>query len=213
MRLFLSSEQGSHNEALLKLVGDNRKMIYISNAQDDWDPDYKIQKIAEHKIEFESLGFDFHVLDLREHVKSADTLKESLSGSGLIWGTGGNTFLLRRAMKDSGFDIALNDLLSKDSLVYGGSSAGSIVATPSLRGTELGDDPSSVANIYSTETEWSGLSLIPFYFVPHVDSVKYGNGEKAQKMINYFQGQKLPYKALKDGQVYIMDGKREELLK
>ena len=48
-----------------------------------------------------------------------------------------NAFVLRRAMQLSGFDDIIVDLLDADAIVYGGFSAGAVVAAPSLEGIHL----------------------------------------------------------------------------
>ena len=50
---------------------------------------------------------------------------------------GGNSFLLLRAMKQSGFDKLIVPLVENDILVYAGFSAGAVLATPTLHGIEL----------------------------------------------------------------------------
>ena len=76
--------------------------------------------------------------------------------------------MLRRAMHDSGLDQIQKELLQDDSLVYGGSSAGAIVAVPSLHGTEIGDRPQDVVDVYGKEILWEGLGLINKYLSVHV---------------------------------------------
>lgn len=210
MRLFLSSENfGAYQDELLRLVGDNKKVAYIGNAKDYNEADRRL-KVPQHKQQFEDLGFEFTEFDLRDYFGKRKITEDDLSDFGLVWASGGNTFLLRRAMNDSGFDKILIDLIKRDRLAYGGSSAGSIVATPSLKGTEYGDDPEQVSIIYGKEIMWDGLNFIPKHLVVHYKSGWFG--AEAQKMVDYFESNSIPFQILKDGQVCIVDGEREELL-
>ena len=91
-----------------------------------------------------------------------------------------------------------------------GSSAGAIVATPSLRGTELGDDPAVTPEHYDKKITWSGLNLVPFHIVPHYNSGWFT--KEANEMRNYLDMHKIEHKTLKDGQVIVVEGTKVEFL-
>ncbi len=212
MRLFLSSEDfGRHPEALVELAGENTKVAFVNNAKDAWPDEDRLEKTEEKKQGFHQLGFEVHELDLRGFFGQPGLLEDELKTFGMVWASGGNTFILRRAMKASGLDKILQKRLADDSLVYGGSSAGSIVATPSLHGTELGDNPREIPKHYSKPIVWQGLGLVPFYIVPHFGSGWFG--KEAGDMVAYLEKRKLPYKTLEDGQVIVIEGRKKELLK
>lgn len=212
MRLFLSSQDfGTYPEVLVSLVGDKKRVAFINNAKDETPAYERSAHTKEKKIEFERLGFTFEEIDLRQYFGLPQELLDKLSNFSLIWAAGGNTFVLRRAMAASGLDDALKELLKDDKIVYGGSSAGSIVATPSLRGTEFGDDPKIVPKGYDKKIIWDGLKLVPFYIVPHYKSDWFG--KQAEEMATYMQNKKLPYYALIDNQVVLVDGQKEKMLK
>ena len=56
---------------------------------------------------------------------------------------------------------------------------------------------------------WSrdGLSLVPFCFAPHYRS-DHPESELTEKSVEYFIDRKIPFAALRDGEVYIEDLKR-----
>lgn len=211
MRLYLSSHGlGDHIDVLHEMVGSNKKVLYIDNAKDDLPELERAQHVAEKHAEFEKAGFDFYELDLRKYIGKPDTLAQIVAAAGLVWAGGGNTFLLRRVMKYSGLDTILQNDLKKDSCVYGGSSAGSIIATKTLRGTEMGDDPYTVPDDYKEEIIWQGLGLLYVQLVPHYGSEWFG--EEAQAMVDYFEENGLKHVTLRDGQVYVVNGQFEERL-
>lgn len=193
------------------MVGNNKKILFIDNAKDDLEADERQQHVAEKKIEFEAAGFEFHELDLRHYFNQPEKLAPIVANAGMIWASGGNTFLLRRAMQYSGVDQMIEAGLRQDAFVYGGSSAGSIVLTKTLRGTENGDDPFVLADGYDEEIIWNGLGLIYPQLVPHYQSDWFG--EQAQAMVDYFDTNGLVYETLHDGDVYIIDGDYEEALR
>lgn len=213
MRLYLSSAGvGNHLTKLVEMTGDRRKMLYVNNAKDFLSAPERDAHTLEKKTEFESYGFDFYELDLREYFDPAKRpiLAAILKETDLLWLGGGNTFLLRRAMAYSGLDVMATDLLKQNAFVYGGSSAGAIVATKTLHGTEYGDDPYELAEGYNEEIVWDGMGLVYLQLVPHFNSDWFGEASLA--MIDALESIGLKYETLEDGQVYIVDGDYEEKL-
>lgn len=80
----------------------------------------------------------------------------------MVWVLGGNAFLLMRAMRQGGFSEVIVELLRNDHIAYGGFGAGAVAATPHLRGLELMDDPSQLADQYQNQVVWDGLGLVDF---------------------------------------------------
>ena len=116
-----------------------------------------------HFLEFDSLsslGLSLKELDLREFLDKSDQLRSVMSRFDAVWVTGGNSFILRKAMFQSGFDQILHDLSSDANFLYGGYSAGVCVLTPTLRGIHLVDPPEITPTGYQNEIIWDGLNLI-----------------------------------------------------
>lgn len=211
MRLYLSSHGfGDHLERLQAMVGANKKTLFIDNAKDDLDENDRAQHVSDKLREFEAAGFEPYELDLRKYFGQPEILAKIVANAGLVWASGGNTFLLRRAMVYSGLDTMLGNDLKQDLFVYGGSSAGSIVMTKTLHGTENGDDPYAVPPGYSADIIWDGLGLIYPQLIPHYQSEWFGT--EAQAMADYFETNGFKYETLRDGEVYVVDGEYEEKL-
>jgi dipeptidase E len=115
-----------------------------------------------------------------------------------------------RALHYSGADRYLYDAVRKNEIAFGGSSAGSIAATPSLHGTELGDQPEITPEGYDTDLIWDGLNFVSYYIVPHYKSSWFGI--EAEAMLDYFKQHNLNYRLLMDGQAILINGDREEFL-
>lgn len=212
MRLFLSSQDfGNHADVLRRLTGNNARVAFINNAKDDWEASERANNSTEKQAEFKKLGLKPIEIDLRDYFAKPDELAGRLEDVGLVWCSGGNTFILRRALAQSGLDTLLIDQLQKDTLAYGGSSAGSIIPTPSLHGTELGDDPDNIPIGYEKAIIWPGLRLVPFHIVPHYGSDWFG--AEAENMARYMQKNNLPHETLTDGQVVLVDGTATMVLK
>lgn len=215
MRLFLSSHGIAtvphHLDRLHELVGQNdKRVLFIDNAKDYYVASERAQHVAEKKREFEQAGFEFFELDLRTYFRSPAKLQEIVDAASFVWASGGNEFLLRRAYSYSGFDSMLKNALRADSLVYGGSSAGSMILTKTLRGSETCDDPYLVPEGYKEEILWDGLAMIHPQLVPHVDSGWFD--EDAKALMDFYDREGMHYVPLKDGQVYVVDGDKEEVL-
>jgi dipeptidase E len=205
VKLYLSSYRiGNAGDKLTTLTTDNPTAAIIMNAIDlDSANDRQIKLDAEI-TSLAALNITSEELDLRNYFANPAELLTRLNQYGLIWVRGGNSFVLRRAMRLSGFDIIALPLLETNQLVYGGYSAGAVVAGPTLRGIELVDDPDTVPDGYSEPIIWDGLQLYASSIAPHYQS-QHPESAAIDATITYYQTKKLPYKALRDGEVIIVD--------
>lgn len=213
MKLYLSSYfLGNHPEELAKLVGANKNVGIIMNAADIYGIEKRPTYLANEILKMKAIGLTAEELDLRDYFDDENTLKTTLERYGLIWVMGGNSFTLRQAMRMSGFDNVIKDLVVSEKLVYGGFSAGSCVATHTLKGIELVDDPQQMPEGYATETVWDGLGFVDFSIAPHYRS-EHPESEKIEKVVKYFEENNMPYKALHDGEVLVVNGADVRLVK
>ncbi len=208
MRLFLSSYRfGQASDAFLELVGENPSVGVITNAKDYKSLGERAQSLGELVASFHDIGIEPTEVDLRHFFGRQDVLRNELEKYDVIWLAGGNTFVLRRALKQSGGDELLRELVGANKLVYGGESAGACVAAPTLLGVEFGDDPEIVPEGYADEDVWDGLSLVPYSIVPHYES----DWEGYERMTEVLEEAGLPYKTLNDFQALIINGAQETL--
>jgi dipeptidase E len=211
MRLYLSSYRiGDRAGALLAMLGSGKRAALISNALDNISPvarEIYRESVFDPVAQLASLGIVAEDFDLRRYFSRPEALGPDLARFDLVWVMGGNVFTLRRAMARSGFDTAIRDRLARDSIVYGGFSAGAVVAGPSLVGLELMDDPADVPENYDKSVVWDGLGLIPYTIVPHFRS-NHPESAGAEKLVNYLRARRLPYRGLSDGEVVVAAGAR-----
>ena len=97
-------------------------------------------------------------------------------------------------------------------LVYGGFSAGNCVATQTLKGIELIDNPVQMPEGYNKETIWDGLGLVKFSIAPHYRSEHPESG-MIEKVVVYFEENNMPYRAIHDGEVLVINGADVRLVK
>jgi dipeptidase E len=203
MKFYFSSFAiGDEPEKLKNLLGENKKAVYISNALDRYNNNERAQnRMAKDIEELEGIGVSVESLDLREYFGKKEELARKLGEVGLIWSSGGNVYDLRIAMKLSGFDEVIKDLLDKD-IVFGGYSASVCVLSPTLKGYHIVD--STEGNPYGEEVIWDGLGLIDWQFAPHFNS-DHSESDDINKEIAYYEEHGMNYKALKDGDVIVIE--------
>ena len=208
MRLYLSSfRMGGHPEHLTALIGeDSRRAVVIANALDDAPADVRRAGVERELAALAELGIDAVELDLRDFFGQEQRLRRDLSGVSLAWLRGGNVFMLRYALRRSGADTVLGDLLAADALVYAGYSAGPCVLSPSLRGLELVDDADAVRRIYGSEPVWDGLGLLREAFVPHYQSPGHPETDAMNDVVARYRAKGVAYRTLRDGQVLLVNG-------
>lgn len=154
MKMYLSSFRlGDNPQQLVDLIGNNKKVAVIANSIDFGnDPERRKAGVQREIDDLTKLGLNPEELDLRNYFGKPQELSKKLSEFGTLWVRGGNTFILRRAFKESGMDEWLKSQKDNKELVYAGYSAGVCVLSPTLKGLELVDDPNIVSEGYSKET-------------------------------------------------------------
>ena len=217
MRLYLSSERlGKRAGAMLaEARPDERfpRVAVIANGYDGASAmarDFYRTEIYDLIAEFTALDLDPAELDLRAHFGDAASLRRCLRGYDLVWVMGGNSFALRRAMKQSGFDTVVRDLLETDAIAYGGYAAGAVVADPTRHGLDLMDDPYELPEGYDDPPIWSGLGLAPFVIAPH-DRSQHPEAAAAEKVVSYIRARRSRFRAIFDGEVIVETGRLEKL--
>lgn len=212
MRLYLSSEHlGKSPQKFADLLGGKGHVAIINNAGDVYPEESKMERLEIRKQELKAIGLEGELLDLRKFFSKKQELAAELEKYDAVLVVGGHAFLLRRAMYDSGFDEVIQPLLQADKIVYAGYSAGSCVAAPTLIGIELMDQPEAVKEIYGQEPVWEGLNLIPYSILPHYQS-NHPESPAAEKVFEFFTKENIPFKALHDGEVVIVNGDKEEIV-
>lgn len=195
--------------------------LVIANACDLLDPAERKLRVDREISALEGLAFRAEELDLRRYFPGARGEREprepiafqaALASASLVWARGGNAFVLLRAMRQSGFAGALISALASDSVVYGGYSGGIAVLPQTLRGLETVNDPAAVPPGYDPAVPWDGLGVLPYSLAPHYKSA-HAASPGIDVVVRYFQARHMPFKTLRDGEVRIVSGLGEELVR
>jgi dipeptidase E len=198
MKLYLSSIEVPTPDDLAELLGkplQNTSVAIIPNAQDQYSErprDYKNQLFEQAMT---ALGMQAQTVDLRNYSDAAE-LQEKLREFDLIWARGGNTFCLRYEMRRSGFDDVIRGLLEAG-VVYGGDSAGALVAGTAINGIESADTPQ-----FAQEAISEGLELVPYVVLPHAENPEFA--EAADTVRGLYDAAKII--SLNDNQAVIFSG-------
>jgi dipeptidase E len=152
-------------------------------------------------------------IDLRKYFDDSKNLEKDLRKYTAFWLAGGNVFLLRRAIRQSGAEPLLGDRVRKNELVLGGESAGAIIMGPTLKYSEVDtdeDSPNYIPSGYEGDVIWDGLDFINYVPVPHYQTPGYIG---IDDYIRNLDKEKIPYKTMTDEQAILINGDKEEFLK
>ena len=198
MKLFLASHGltvslRNHYVSLFDKPIEECTLAFINNAKDI----YPVVKghISQTRLDLESTGIRIEDVDLRE--QNTESLKELLPKYDAIWLGGGNVFYLRYMLWKSGFDMVIGNELQRG-MVFGGSSAGAIVAGPSLQYFEEVD-----VHNEAPEVIVEGLGLTHTILLPHWGNPEYQSG--LEYVENHYRTSHFKTLRLHDGEVFIMN--------
>ena len=199
MILYLSSQKFGDNYSFLKewISKNSNKILLIANALDYKDTSTVSNIIHEDKHLLSHIGFDVTIVDLKDYFEKHEELKKICRKFNNICVIGGNVFILREAMKYSGFDKYLKEISKKDNYLYIGYSAGGCVLSQNLDIYKKVDDPVDFYN--KGKIIYDGIELIDYQFIPHYKS-NYYKAYLIDEIVDTCKKENIKYKALKDGE-------------
>jgi len=206
MKFYLSSFRlGDKAEELAKLMAANKRIGYIPNACDYTKVDLERRAKADKETmaELRKLGLAVEPLDLKHYFGKEDRLRKKLDDLGGVFVRGGNTFILRQAMRLSGFDDIFKELLKRDDFVYSGYSAGICVLAPDFKALQTVDDPKDKPYPQLRRTIWKGLGFLDYIILPHYKS-NHPESAAIDKEVEFCKKNKIRHKTLRDGDVIII---------
>ncbi|HWZ03531.1 MAG TPA: Type 1 glutamine amidotransferase-like domain-containing protein [Mucilaginibacter sp.] len=207
MKYYLSSYKfGNTVEYLKTMLQPGSKIGHINNSRDfSWaNPKIREKYQNDEIAQLNNFGFTAEPLDLKEYFGKEDLLRKKLEELGGLWVSGGNTFVLRQAMKLSGFDNLFDELRKRRGFLYAGYSAGICILCDSLKYIQIADDPRDFPYHENKETIWDGLGVFNYGLLPHYDSDHF-ESEAIGKDLKVCIDNKWLFKALRDGEVIIIE--------
>jgi dipeptidase E len=206
MKLYLSSYRlGNRQAELEQMVAGRKRMGVVRNALDFSTDEVRLSEGRERQFnDLRQLGLHPEEIDLRDYFGSPGELRRVVDPLDGLWVVGGNSFILRRAMQQSGLDNILLERAQDPEFVYAGYSAGVCVVTPTLHGIHLVDFPEVVPEGYDPGVIWDGLGFVPFSIAPHYRS-DHPESPMIEAVVTFFIDHKIPFIALRDGDVHLGD--------
>ncbi|HTY82468.1 MAG TPA: Type 1 glutamine amidotransferase-like domain-containing protein [Dehalococcoidales bacterium] len=207
MKFYLSSfKLGNNPKELARMMAPGKEIGYIPNACDysNVDPDRTKEGTNNDIAGLSNLGLSVQLLDLREYFGKKKKLKNKIAGLSAVFLRGGNTFILRQAMRASGFDEIFKELLKRKDFVYAGYSAGIAVLAHDLNAVQLVDNPMDKPYKEIRETIWEGLGYLDYLILPHYKS-NHPESPAIDKMVEHCLTNSITFRTLKDGEVIIIE--------
>lgn len=207
MKLFLSSQAISKEQAphFIELVGKPAKAIRLAVIENAADVEAGPKAwLLRNREMIESHNFTVEYIDLRQYTRDTALLRRKLIDQDAFWFGGGNTYYLRWLIHSIGIEDILRELVESGK-VYGGGSAGSIIAGPALQYFELADDIHSAPEVLT-----EGLNLTDKVVVPHMDNVKYA--PIMRDINNKLQSDGYQTIPLTDAQAFVINGSEEKII-
>ncbi len=201
-RLFLTSSlEGSADflKQVLPLSTKKHSVAYIANAA-DLEKDISWTQATQDKLK--ELNFEIVPIDLRQI--QYEELLQALSQLDAVYVEGGHNVYLLEISNKSGFTGIARDLVLNHDKLYMGTSAGSILAGPSVESTMILDDP------YKTDlTSYDALGLVEFAVIPHVGGeFNLSKPKEYLQMYSELANYPYPHICLRDNQaVWVEDDK------
>jgi len=206
MKLFLSSLSIQNVGAYRSLFGGIKQphiaMIYNAGGADSATT--SAPYIRANRDMFAEMGMTVDVIDLLDYTDMHDNLDDTLSKYDGLWVTGGNTYYLNWAIHQSGLQNIIRKHCERG-LVYGGESAGAIVAGPNIDHFQAIDEPSEAPTVIL-----EGMSLTEIVVIPHFDSQKYSDGIK--RIDQALRETDATVVRLNDDQALVIDGQHKMLV-
>ncbi len=208
MKLFLSSLGISYEQApsFVQLVGKPAYDIRLAFIEYDDGEKGESVHVDENRIAIQALGISVKPIDLNDYKDGLrkEPLLHTLRGCDVIWLGGGNTYYLRWLLKETRADVIIKGLIERGK-IYGGGSAGAIVAGPTLKHFEPADDPATAPELIMT-----GLGLTDTVVVPHWNNEKFGPA--VVKIAEKLKADGYKVQVITDSQALVIDGETQEVV-
>lgn len=168
MTLFLASSLDKTLPLLKPLLQGKSatKVAFIANASDHAEGD--TWWVNNDRVKFEELGHTVTNVDLR--TITTDELSRVLEDSDILHVAGGSVFYLAGLIRQKGFETIIADAIQSGSVIYTGTSAGSMIVCPSLAmfAFDAEEEP-----FLDSVPDRKGLGLINFGIMPHSNNPEF----------------------------------------
>lgn len=203
MKLFLASSLNKTISLLIQRIPKSAKRVaFVANAADPTDDPWWINLDREA---FKKSGFEITEVDLRKVNK--EEFEKVLINTDILHFGGGSVFYLLSLLKQQNLEGLIIDYVKTGKVIYTGTSAGSIIPSPSL---DLYKYDTEEVKFYKNEAESKGLGLVNFIILPHCDNPEMTENNK--NVVEYAHKYSIPLLLLHDNHAVWVEDKKLELL-
>lgn len=185
-------------------IGDyiSGRVLYIDDAASE------MRKAPFAQAELKTIGEAAETLvPLTLSQSKSSDLQNEIASANCIYVASGEVFRLLNSLRSTGADRLLTDAVNQGKL-YAGSSAGAVVAGPSIEPASIMDDPKTAPQL----TDYTGLNFTPHAIVPHAQGTTGPYSiEVISKTVETY-GRKWNLLLLRDGQALFMDDEKSILI-
>ena len=185
-------------------IGDyiSGRVLYIDDAASE------MRKAPFAQAELKTIGEAAETLvPLTLSQSNPSDIQNEIASANCIYVASGEVFRLLNSLRSTGADRLLTDAVNQGKL-YAGSSAGAIIAGPSIEPASIMDDPKTAPQL----TDYTGLNLTPHVIVPHAQGTTGPYSiEVISKTVETY-GREWNLLLLRDGQALFMDDEKSILI-
>ena len=185
-------------------IGDyiSGRVLYIDDAASE------MRKAPFAQAELKTIGEAAETLvPLTLSQSNPSDIQNEIASANCIYVASGEVFRLLNALRSTGADRLLTDAVNQGKL-YAGSSAGAIIAGPSIEPASIMDDPKTAPQL----TDYTGLNLTPHVIVPHAQGTTGPYSiEIISKTVQTY-GREWNLLLLRDGQALLVDDEKSILI-
>ena len=172
------------NELLKKeLLPKRASVVFIGTASNPYTEHPWVERDRNVLV-----GLGYEVVDVDLESKSIETLRNAFASADIIFVAGGNTTYLNTQSHLSGFHNLIRDLLGQGK-IYIGSSAGSLLAGPSIEPFVEEDLLELPTDIVLADPMC--LGLVDYIILPHYPLLAKENDAVTEKYADRFQFKKM----------------------
>lgn len=185
-------------------IGDyiSGRVLYIDDAASE------MRQAPFAQAELKAIGEAAETLvPLTLSQSNSSDLQNEIASANCIYVASGEVFPLLNALRSTGADRLLTDAVNQGKL-YAGSSAGAIIAGPSIEPASIMDDPKTAPQL----TDYTGLNFTPHVVVPHAQGTTGPYSiEVISKTVETY-GREWNLLLLRDGQALFMEDEKSILI-
>ena len=185
-------------------IGDyiSGRVLYIDDAASE------MRKAPFAQAELKTIGEAAETLvPLTLSQSNPSDIQNEIASANCIYVASGEVFRLLNSLRSTGADRLLTDAVKQGKL-YAGSSAGAIIAGPSIEPASIMDDPKTAPQL----TDYTGLNLTPHVIIPHAQGTTGPYSiEIISKTVQTY-GREWNLLLLRDGQALLVDDEKSILI-